>query len=215
METKNFTKTGTTCIGLIYKDGVILATDRRITAGYIVSDDFKKLDIISKRVAATWSGLLADAQLYSRVIKAEVKLKEFTYERELSVKEVAMIANNIQYNHVRTPTPIEPIVGYIIGGYDDEKGAQLYEIGPEGSLKEYSDFASNGSGSYFIKTLLKENYKPGLSEKDAIKLVEKALTSAMKIDTASGGGIVMYIITKDGIKELTKKKIKEELVNEK
>ncbi len=214
MDNKNITRTGTTCIGLKYKDGIVLASDRRTTAGYIYSDKSIKIHKLAKRVAATHSGTVSDAQFHKRIIHSEIKLKELRAEREITVKEVAMIANTIQYKNIRTPSTIEPIVGYLIGGYD-VTGPRLFDIGPDGTLMESDSYAANGSGSIFVKSYLENEYKENLSEKEAVALVEKALKSAMNIDNHSGGGIVMFIIDKDGIKEINKKVIKNELVNEK
>ena len=207
-------KTGTTCIGMIFDKGVILAADRRTTMGnMIASHDSVKLHKLAKNVAATHSGGVADARLHSRVFASEIKLKELETERSITVKEAAMIATNAQYRHIRTPTTIEPIVGYIVGGVD-KKGPSLFEVGPDGTLTESKNFTCNGSGSIFIKSLLQAGYKQNISEKEAIELVEKSVVSAMYNDSASGGGIVMYVITKDGIEEVSRKVVRSELVNE-
>lgn len=213
MDTQNITRTGTTCVALKFKDGVILAADRRTSAGYVVSDKSVKLHKLADNVCATHSGTVSDAQLHERVIKAEIKLKELNTERKILVKEAATIANNIQYRNVRTPSTIQPIVGYLIGGVD-KMGPQLFEVGPDGTLLEFETFAADGSGSIFIKSLLDVEYKENMSEKEAISLVEKSLLSAMKIDGHSGGGIVMAIVTKDGVREFEKKLLKSQLVEE-
>lgn len=214
MDDNQIQKTGTTCIALKYKEGVILATDRRITAGYIVSDDFEKISVLGKRVATTWSGLLSDAQIYSRVIQSEIKLKELKTEREILVKEAASIANSLQYRNIRTPSAVQGIVGYLVGGYDDRKGPQIFEVGADGSLKEAGKFATNGSGSIFIMSILDSEYKDNMSEKEATQLIERCLRGAMRRDNASGGGIVMKIINKEGIREIDKKILKTELIVE-
>ncbi len=208
--------TGTTCVGVKFKDGIVLASDRRVTAGnYIAKDSEKKVFIFGKRVGAAFAGVVSDAQLYSSVIKAEIKLLELNKEREVMVKEAAMIAKNIQYRHVRTPTTIEPIVGYIVGGYDDVKGPQLYEIGADGSLIERDKFVAIGSGSVLIVSMLGSKYKEGLSEKEAVELAKEVLISAMSLDSATGGGIVGLVIKRDGINEIESMVVSKELKKEK
>lgn len=209
------TKTGTTCIGVKYKDGIILATDRRVTrGGWIADDDEKKFSIINKNVATTWAGTASDAIFFSRIIKAEVALREANVERELGVEEVAMIINNIQYKHIRTPNPVDPVVGYIIGGYDKESGFRLFDVGPDGTIREKKTFGSDGSGSIFIDGLLKSMYKENMTEKEAIEFVQKGVLSAISSDNASGGGVVMLNITKDGVKELPSQVLKSNLEEE-
>ena len=120
-------KTGTTCIGLIFKDGVMLAADRRAT-GMSVTPGFVKIFDISKNILATMAGHAADCQLTMRVIQGELKLLELKSERSARVKEAAMILNSIQYYALRSQGSI---IGLIVGGYDSKEGFSLFDLGPD------------------------------------------------------------------------------------
>lgn len=118
-------KTGTTTLGMLFKGGVLLAADRRVTSYKIVSDKFTKIFDLSPNAVATVSGGAADAQLFMRIIQGELKLISLKNEREAKVKEAAMILNSMQYRGIRS---MGSIVGLIIGGYDKGEGASLYDL---------------------------------------------------------------------------------------
>lgn len=205
-------KTGTTCIGLIYKDGVILAADMRVTSYKIDSDGFQKVFELSNTIVATVSGGAADAQLFMRVIKGELKLIELKTERKALVSEAAMILNSFQYNGIRSSGSI---VGLILGGFDMRKGITLYNLGPDGTIIPHEGYITTGSGSIYLKGVLDTEYTENMTEKDALALIEKSFKVAFKNDNASGGGFNAKVITSSGIKNITKKIIKSEFKEEK
>ncbi len=204
-------KTGTTCIGLLFNGGVLLAADRRTTAGYIASDTSSKIYDVSNSILATTAGHAADNQLVMRVIKSEVKLVELKNERKAYVREAAMILNSIQYSALRSQGSI---ISLILGGYDSKEGISLYNLGPDGTILNHDGYVVDGSGSVYVKGIMDSEYNPKLSEKEALALVEKGFKASFKNDNASGGGFIARIVTKDGIKEVSRKVIKTELVNE-
>ncbi len=210
MATNNSVKTGTTCIGLLFKDGVMLAADRRVTTFKIESDKFTKIFDVSKNAVSTISGEAASAQLFMRYLQSEVKLIELKKERQAKITEIASILNSIQYSAVRSQGAV---VGSILGGYD-KTGAHLFDLSPDGTMGEVEPYLSNGSGSLWTKSLLDNYYKKSMSEKEALELLEKCFLAAFKNDTASGGGYIVKIVTKEGIKEVERKVLKSELVNE-
>jgi 20S proteasome alpha/beta subunit len=190
-------KTGTTCIGLKYKDGILLAADMRVTSYKIDSERFQKIFEISKNMALTVSGGAADAQRYVRYIKSELKLIEFKAERIPLVSEAAMILSNYQFSGIRTSGSI---VGFILGGYDNKDGFSLYNLSVDGTIVPNEGFVTSGSGSIFIQGILDNEYNPKISKEEGIKLIEKCFYSAFKNDNASGGGFIIKDITKDGVK---------------
>lgn len=205
-------KTGTTCVALKWKNGVVLATDMRMSAGYIVHDDWdNKVSALAKKIGVTISGLVSQAQLNVRVLQAEIRLKELRCERDIFVKEAAAIVANMQFRNARSMAGA--VVGHLVGGVDKE-GNHIFNVGIDGSLVEIKDFAANGSGSIFIKSLLKNEFKPDLSEKEAVALAQKAIISATEHDMASGGGVVTLVIDQNGTKLLDNKIIKKDIIVE-
>ena len=204
-------KTGTTCIGLLYKDGVLIAADRRVTSYKIDSDKFTKVFELSGNIAAAVSGGAADAQLFMRHIKGELRLIELKNERKPLVGEAAMILNSIQYSSIRRQGSI---VGLILAGYDHRKGSSLYNLGPDGTIVDHEGYVTTGSGSIYVKGVLDVEYKPNMTEKEALSLIEKAFKVSFKNDNASGGGFIVKTITKDGITDVARKVVESKIIGE-
>ena len=206
----NEIKTGTTCIGFLFKGGVIVAADRRITTYKIESDNFTKLFDISSNVVSTVAGHVSAAQLFLRNLKSEVKLLELKKERDAEVMEVASILNSYQLGARESGA----VLASIMGGYDKKSGVSLFELSPDGSMLNHEPYVTNGSGSIFVKSVLDTQYKPNMTEKESLDLLEKCYKVAFKNDSASGGGYIAKIVTKDGINEVERKIVKTEMVNE-
>lgn len=204
---RNIKKTGTTTIGMVCKDGIVLAADKRVTAGNLIANKrFNKIIVIAENVAITTAGLVSDAQLLSKVIKAEIKLKEVQTNRKITTKEAVNILANMSYSNIRQFSSVPGIVGFLVGGYDNQ-GFSLWEIGCDGSIMESNDYVTDGSGSVFVHGVLETLYKNDLSIDECIKLAVKSLNASQKRDNASGSGFDVLSITKDGIKKVITKEI--------
>jgi len=200
-------KKGTTTLGLVCKDGVILAADRRATAGgMIVGKKTEKIQLINGDFAVTLAGTVSDAQLMVKLIKAELKLKEIRTGRKASVKEAANLLGGMLYENIRRMSMIPGIAHFLLGG-TDTSGFYLYDLFPDGSVTLVDDFISSGSGSVFAYGVLESNYKKDMTTDEAIKLAIKAVNSALQRDTASGNGIDIVKINKDGIKKVFEQEI--------
>ncbi|RLE42763.1 proteasome subunit beta [Candidatus Woesearchaeota archaeon] len=208
---QNVMKTGTTTVGILCKDGVVLAADRRATIGNFIADKkAKKIHEITPEIAVTISGSVSDAQLIIKVLKANINLKNIATRRKASVKEVANFLAGIIYSSVRRLSPIPSISHFIMGGIAKE-GFALFDIFADGSLTEIEDFVASGSGSVTAYGVLESDYKKGLSVDEGVKLAVKAVNAALRRDTASGSGLEVVTITKDGIKKVIEKEIKVDL----
>src|SRR3989338_62570 len=103
-------KTGTTTVGIICKDGVVIAADKRSTAGGMVANKRQlKLAQIAPNMAIAGSGLVSDIQLTSRVGRAEIKLKDVQTGRETTVREAANLLAGMLYSLIRRPTMVQGI----------------------------------------------------------------------------------------------------------
>ena len=129
MNLENKTLKGTTTVGIVCKDGVVLAADKRATAGYeLASKEMEKVFPISDSIVITTAGLVSDIQLISKLIKAEISLKKYRTDKESSAKEVANLLATIVYSNIRKMSMIPGIVGFLLGGKDSD-GFKLFEIG--------------------------------------------------------------------------------------
>ena len=196
-------KTGTTILGMVCKDGVIIAADRRATAGgaIVIQKNIQKAIRVNDYLMIAIAGNAADAKLLVRVLAAELKLKQLKTKTRPTVEEAANLAAMMTYRNIRAPSMIPNIVGTIVGGFNEDGSVKLYTIEPAGGIDEVIDYDANfGSGMSFVLGLLERQYKKELSIKEGIELAKESLKSSTQRDTASGNGIDIFSITKSGIK---------------
>ncbi|MFH1174245.1 MAG: proteasome subunit beta [archaeon] len=195
-------KTGTTTLGMMCKDGIILAADRRATAGtFIAYKKTEKVIPINEHMALTTAGSVSDIQLMVKLLKAELSLKDIRTGRSATVEEAANLLAGMVYHNIRKMSMMPGISHFIFAGYD-QNGPAMYDIYPDGSIQQVDEFVCSGSGSTFAYGLFEAQYKKGLSATDAQDLAVKAVTSALQRDSASGDGIDVVLITKNGIKKV-------------
>lgn len=202
-------KTGTTILGIVCKDGVVMAGDRQTTAGNLVFNKrAEKVIRINDYLLVSWTGGVADSQRLRKLIAAELKLKELRAKSRPSVKQAANLTATITYSQVRQPSMIPSIVGSLIGGFNEDGTFELYTVEPAGGIIKIEDYDANfGSGMPYVLGLLERQYKKGLSVKEGVELAKEAIKSSTQRDIGSGYGIDVFTITKDGIKKVVEQEI--------
>jgi len=197
---------GTTTIGLVLKDGVVLATERRATAGTLIANkSTQKLFKIDQNIGMTVAGLVGDAQVLARYLRAEVSLYRLRRNAPLSAEGAAtLLANILSGNRMF------PYYAWLILGGVDQKGGHVFSVDPAGGSIE-DRYVSVGSGSTFAYGLLEEGYSRDLGVSDGIDLALRGLTVAMKRDSASGDGYIVHAITAKEYKEYTEEEINKRL----
>ena len=183
-------RTGTTTIGMVCKDGVVLATERRATAGSLIANkSTNKLFKIDQNIGMTVAGLVGDAQVLGRYLRAEVALYRLRRNAPLSVEGGATLLANILSGNRYMPY----YAWLILGGVDSE-GGHVFSVDPAGGSIE-DRYVSVGSGSPFAYGLLEELYTREQSVSDGVDVALRGLTVAMKRDSASGDGYIVHTIT--------------------
>ncbi len=187
---------GATTVGLVCKDGVVLAAERRVTYGYFVmSKSGKKVFKIADKIGAACAGIVADMQILTREVTAYLNLYSYEREQSVTVRTAAKLMGSTLFERRFFPYLAQTIVGGI-----DETGAKLFVLDPLGSVIE-DKFTAVGSGSEIAMGLLETDYKEGMSVEDGKSLARKAVKAASARDIGSGEGIDMLIITNNGIRE--------------
>ncbi len=201
-------KTGTTTVGLVCKDGIVLAADTRATAGYMVVDKrAQKIYQIFDNLAVTIAGTVSDVQLLIKLLKAELNLKRYrTHRTTVNVREAANLLADMVYNNIRKFSLIPGISHFILGGFDQE-GLELYDLFPDGSLTKVDEYVSSGSGSVFAYGVLESQYRKDMALSDAHKLAVKAMNAALQRDIATGNGIDVVLITPKSIERQPPRRI--------
>ena len=192
-------KTGTTTVALLCKDGIVLAADKRVTSGYLISNKkFEKIFPISESIAVTVAGTVSDIQLLTKYIKAELSLRAIRTGREASVKEAVNLLGMFVYGNIRKYSIIPGVSHFIVAGKDSD-GFHSYDISPDGSIIEIDDYTSSGSGSVMAYGVLETLYKPNMSI-DEGGCVETSRPTTYASPTYIEEGVIHF--TKDGVKKV-------------
>ncbi|MGB9577492.1 MAG: archaeal proteasome endopeptidase complex subunit beta [Candidatus Micrarchaeia archaeon] len=192
---------GTTTVGIVFKDGVVVAADKRATMGNLVqSKTVNKIIPVSDRMAVTIAGGVGDAQSLSRVLKAELELYKYSRGAPASVQGAATLLANILQGSKYFPY----YVGLILAGFDDSP--KLFDFDPFGGLLEHK-YVSTGSGSVTAYGVLDEYYKEGMTRDEAVKLAARAVNAAIKRDVFTGEGIDVVYITEKEMKRLSPQEV--------
>lgn len=210
-------KTGTTILGIVCKDGVVMASDRQSTAGTIVMNkNSEKTKKINDYILISGTGMVSDIQRVAKLLPAELRLKELRSKTRPSIKQSASLLSNISYSGIRQPSMIPQQAGFLLGGFNEDGTTELYSIEPAGSFVKVEDYDANfGSGMPYVLGLLERQYKKGLSVKEGVELAKEAIKSSTQRDTGSGYGIDVFAITKEGIKKVVEQEIVSEYKDDK
>lgn len=189
---------GTTTIGVVCKDGVILASDTRVTMGYYVAHKAgKKVYKIDDHIGMTIAGTVADAQRVVDILIANAHLYKINMNRPMPISSAARLVANLLFNNRFIPLATQVLVGGI-----DDTGSHVYNLDPYGSLTE-EKMVSTGSGSPIAYGILEDKYKEGQSIIETLPMITRAVNAAMKRDVASGNNYNIIVIDDHGYKELT------------
>lgn len=190
---------GATAVGITFDGGVVFASEKRIAFGnFLVSKSTKKTFEITSQVGATCAGLVADMQILSLQIAALAKIRKMEIKRDVPPNSVAKMMSNMMYERRYFPLLTQVIVGGVV-----DKPV-LYTLDPLGSVLP-DEYAAVGTGAEMALGVLDPQFKSNMTKDEAVDLAKKAVRSATLRDSASGDGLDIMVITKDGIKESSEK----------
>lgn len=207
---KNILSAGTSLVGLVCKDGIVMAGDRKTTLGgqIVASKNTQKVCPINNYLVISGTGTSSDIEVAKKLIRAQLKLKELRDKKRATVKEAANLIAALNYKNIRQPSMIPFMAGLMIGGLDENGATELYSIEPAGSTTKIEDYDANfSSGMPYILGFLERMYKKDITIEEGIELAIESIKSSSERDTASGHGIDVFKITPEGIKHVTKQKV--------
>lgn len=191
---------GTTTVALVCKNGIVMTTDTRATAGhFIASTEAKKVYVIDDLKAMTIAGSVGDAQEIVRTMQALLKQHRMSTGKSMSVNACANLLANWLNGNSRIGSYFS--VQVIIGGID-QKGPSIYGIDAAGGVISDSRMISTGSGSPIAYGDLENSFRDNLTIEKAVDVAIRAIYTATKRDAASGNGIKVLTITKEGCHEV-------------
>lgn len=190
--------TGATTVGIACKDGVVLASEKRVTYGFsIMTKAGKKVFAINNRLGVAFAGLISDSQAVLRRISAETNLYELETHKPMSVRAMAKILANLLYAQRAYPVYTETMVGGM-----DENGAKLFVLDPLGSMIE-DRYAALGTGGAIAIGIVESAYSPEMGVEAGKDLAIRAVRAAISRDVASGDGVDVLVISRQGAIEET------------
>ena len=197
-------------IAFRYANGVVMAGDRRATAGnFIAHRRVQKVYPADDFSAVAISGVAGIAVELTRLFQTELEHYEKIEGRRLSLEGKA--------NHLSTmvrrqlPMAMQGLVVIpLFAGYDREDGVgRLYSFDVVGGRYEETEYMATGSGGRDARLFLRAGYSDGLEEDAALRLAVAALVAAAEDDTATGGpdlarGIypTVVVVSSEGYREL-------------
>ncbi|WP_297457972.1 archaeal proteasome endopeptidase complex subunit beta [Thermococcus sp.] len=193
---------GTTTVGIVCKNGVVLAADRRASLGNMVlSENVTKVFRIDDHLAIAGAGSVGDILSLVRLLRAEARLYRARVGREMSVKALATLTSNILHG-----SRFMPYFGwFLIAGHTGKPG--LYSVDMAGGVTE-DRFTAAGSGMEFAFSILEEHYRDDIPLVEGVKLALKAIGAATRRDVFTGGGVTLVTVTEEGYKEWTEEELK-------
>jgi len=203
MDEEKLIKTGTTTLGIVCKDGVVIATETRATMGHLIAHKAtKKLYKIDEHLALATAGLVGDLQVLARYLNAEANLYRLKRDMRMPVKSAATLMSNILNQHKFYPYYVQ----LILGGYDDT-GGYVYSLDAAGGAIP-DKYTSGGSGSPYVFGVLEDLFHDNLTVDEGIDIAIRAIKAAKGRDSASGGLTNVAVISKEGFKEIPQEDIK-------
>lgn len=174
---KEAVKRGATSLGIVFRDGVLLATVKPTTS-LIVNDSMEKIFQVDDHVGAVAAGLLADARVLVNQARVRAQVHKITYEEPIDVWSLARnIGDRMQISTLYAG--LRPFgVTFLIGGLD-KNGMHLIEADPSGMLYEWHAY-SIGRGGVIANKILRQKWKPNMQERDAVKLALDIISKTEK-----------------------------------
>lgn len=188
---------GTTTVGLVFDEGIVLATEKRATMGTLIaSKTAKKVYQIADRIGMTTAGGVGDAQSLARLMQVECSLYKVRHGKPISVGAAATLLSNYLQQNRYYPYYVQLLVGGV-----DRNGPSVYSVDAMGGASKETDIVSTGSGSPMAYGVLEDRYHTDMNEPEAVDLATRSLKAAMRRDSASGENISIVVITRDKYEE--------------
>jgi proteasome beta subunit len=182
---------GATAVGISFDNGVVLASEKRVSYGnFVVNKNTKKTFQVTDHVGAACAGMIADMQILVRQVGALAKIRKLETRRNVAPNSVAKMMSVIMFERRFFPL----LTQVIVGGIDQKP--EIYTLDPLGSVLP-DDYAAVGTGAEMALGVMDGEYRANISEQSAKELAIKAIKSSIQRDSASGDGIDILFVTRN------------------
>ena len=175
---KKTIRQGSTAIGIVCKDSVILLTDKRIANKLIVSESVEKLFQVDDHIGATVSGFVSDGRILIERARVRAQQHRVTYDEPIDVLEIVKSICDMKqwFTQVGGARPFG--VSILFAGVDEDSTPKLFATEPSGIFFQYKATAV-GEGEVEVNDILANEYKENLSMEEGFKLAIKAFKKVL------------------------------------
>lgn len=185
-------KTGTTIVGIVYKDGVVLGADTRATGGSeVVDKNCDKIHYLAPNIWCCGAGTAADTEKTTELIASNLELLRLSSGSQSRVVTALTLVKRLLYKYQGHVS-----AALVLGGVD-LNGPHLYSVHPHGSTQRLP-YTTMGSGSLAAMSVFESRYVEDLDEGAAILLVRDAIRAGIFNDLGSGSNVDVTVIRKGG-----------------
>lgn len=193
-----------TSIGVLLTEGIVLAAEKKVTSKLLEQDLAEKMYVLSNNIITAVAGLNSDASILVNLSRVYAQQYLAKYNEEIPVETLVHRLCDIKQGYTQYGG-LRPFgVSFIYAGHDDRYGFQLYTSNPSGNYSGWKA-TSVGANNLAAQTLLKQDYKEGLSLVEAEELALKVLSKTMDSTTLSKGKIEVATLSKNGKGEVQAK----------
>ena len=192
-------KRGTTTVGLVYKDGVVLIVDKRVQSKLVITDSIEKMYQIDYHIGITTSGLVADARQLVDRARVQCQVNRMPYGDQIPVSTLVKKMCDYKQSFTQYGGARPFGTALLIAGIDDE-GIHLFETDPSGAYQSYNAGAI-GRGRSTAIDYFEEKWKAGMTQNAAIKLGLEALRDSLEEDL-NHDTVEIASVDKDGYNKM-------------
>jgi len=188
-----------TCIGILASDGIIMASERRLTSGLLAPGKAsEKTYRLCDHAACNVAGLTADANILIDQTRLRAGRYYYQYQEPIPVEQLVEHVCNYKQSYTQYGG-LRPFgVSFLFAGYDTQHGFQLYQSDPSGN---YSGWKATviGANNQAGKSLLKNEYSVTTMPdvKGALQLAVKVLNKTMDGTAAAAEKMELFQMTLD------------------
>ncbi len=174
---KKTVRQGSTAIGMVCSDGVVLVADKRVVDSLVVPESVEKIWQIDEHIGAAASGILSDARVLIDRAQLKAQQNRVTYDSEIDT--LTVVKDICDLKQICTQSGgLRPFgVSILVAGIDDHT-PRLFETDPIGIFFQYRATAI-GEGEIEVEEILHNEYKPGLTIEEGLRLSLKALKKVL------------------------------------
>jgi len=182
------------CIGILTKDGVVLAAEKRVTSKLLdPGHRLEKIFLLDDHIITAVAGITADANTLIQYARISAQQYTFQYHEPIPVEQLVTDLCDLKQGYTQYGGLRPYGVSFLYAGYDEHYGFQLYHSDPSGNYGGWKATAI-GAKHQQAQSILKQDYKDDLSLKDALRLTVKVLSKTLDSTTITGEKLEFVIL---------------------